>query len=136
MDHERLGEAAKSAFEGTAVAFAYLFGSSARGTARPHSDVDVAVYLDSQPYDALGASLELVRRLSAAGVDGSEVIVLNDAPLPLRGRAISEGKVVYSRDEPRRVRYESVTMRQFLDYKIHADALDVVFLRDIAEGRR
>ena len=30
------------------VAVAYLFGSRARGTARPNSDVDVAVLLDEK----------------------------------------------------------------------------------------
>jgi len=65
-----------------------------------------------------------------------EVVVLNDAPLPLMGRAVKERTVIYSRDEPARVAFESLTIREFLDSEIHARPLDERFLRDIATGRR
>ena len=121
------------------MVLAYLFGSVATGRAREGSDVDVAVVLEPSlpPERYLELSLELARRLStASGVGGIEVVVLNDAPLPLRGRAVSERVVLLSRDEPFRVRFESRVLREFLDFQIHAAPMDLELLRATAEGRR
>ncbi len=136
---DRLRDAAARIIEGTPVLFAYLFGSAATGRDRPGSDVDVAVYLDpTVSRDGyLDISLDLAGRLSSAsGVERIDVLVLNDAPLPIRGRAVRERMVLCSRDEPARVRFESLTLREFFDFEIHARPLDEKFLRDTAEGRR
>lgn len=121
------------------MVFSYVFGSVATGLDRTDSDVDVAVYLDPTVPTArfLDASLDLTDRLSeASGVGRIEVLVLNDAPLPLRGRVARERVVLYSRDEAARVRFESRTLREFFDHEIHARPLDEKFLRDTAQGRR
>ncbi len=134
---ERLRTAAPVAFEGSGVVFAYLFGSRATGRARPDSDVDVAVYLDPPPRDPLAEALALAARLEdASGVGGIEVVVMNDAPLPLLGRILRERIVLYSRDEPARVAFESLAFREFLDFEFHARQLDRELLRRHAEGRR
>lgn len=135
---ERLRAAASGVFDGTPVVFAYLFGSVALGRARPGSDVDVAVYADpASGGDPVRLSLDLAGRLeSAARVGPVEVVVLNGAPLPVRGRAVRERVLLYSRDEPTRIEYESLTLRELFDFDIHARAQDQKFLRDHAEGRR
>jgi hypothetical protein len=136
--HERL-RAAAGVFEREPVVFAYLFGSVATGRARADSDVDVAVYVDkATPPDAyLDLSLRLAGALSdASDVGDIEVLVLNDAPLDLQGRAVTERLLLYSRDEPFRVRYEGLTLRQYWDWRFHADVLDKELLRKIAEGSR
>lgn len=134
---ERLSEASPAAFAGVPVVFAYLFGSEARGEARPGSDVDVAVYLDPAPADDVSLILDLAGRLEeASGVPNIEVVVLNDAPIALGGRVVLERRIVFSVDEPARVEYESRTLREFFDFRIHADALDRELLRRTAEGRR
>jgi predicted nucleotidyltransferase len=128
MEHpvyERLKDAAPRAFEGTPVFFAYLFGSAATGRHHPASDVDVAVYLDSlrSPQDALDSSLDLANRLSRESRVGHiDLLVLNEAPLTVLGRVIKERKVLYSRDEPARVRFESRTLTEFFDFEISRQA--------------
>ena len=136
---EQLRGAAERLLPETPVVFAYLFGSHAAG--RPHrfSDVDVAVRLDESVtrHDYLDLSLKLAGLLSdGAGVGNVEVLVLNDAPLPLVGRAIQQRRVLYSRDEPARVYFESLKLRQFLDFELMMKGLDLKFLADIASGRR
>jgi len=64
------------------------------------------------------------------------VLVLNDAPLPLVGRVIQQRRVLYSCDEPARVRFESLKLRQFFDFELTMGPLDRRFLEDIASGRR
>jgi uncharacterized protein len=136
--YESLRDHARPAFEGVPVLFAYLFGSMATGRDRPDSDVDVAVYLNAAPSaDALDVSLSLADRLSNVAERGDvEVVVLNRAPLPVRARAIKEGVVFYSVDEPRRVMFESRNLREFFDFEFHARPLDRKFLDDIAKGAR
>jgi hypothetical protein len=65
-----------------------------------------------------------------------EVAILNELPLSVRGQAVRDGAVIYSRDEPARIRYESRTLRAFFDFEIHAQPLARELLRAIAEGRR
>lgn len=134
----RLREAAPLAFQGEPVVFAYLFGSQATGKTHPRSDVDVAVYLDgSVPADRyFDLRLTLPRALEDAHVGNIEVLVLNEVSLPLKGRVVQDGKLLYSRDEPARVRFEARTLDDFLDFEIHARPLNEALLRAIADGRR
>lgn len=135
----RLKEAAPLAFEDEPVVFAYLFGSRATGRTHARSDVDVAVYLDPSVTPELAFKLRLRlpnRTLDASGVGNVEVAVLNELPLPVRGRAVRDGIVIYSRDEPARIRFESRTLREFFDFEIHARPLTQELLQRIAEGRR
>jgi predicted nucleotidyltransferase len=135
----RLRDAAARAFDEQPVLFAYLFGSAATGQNRPGSDVDVAVYVEDAVAHDRYFDLRLVlpgRLASAARVGEVDVLVLNESPLPVRGRAVRDGIVIYSRDEPTRVRYEGRTLKEFFDYEIHGRPLDEQFLRDTAEGRR
>lgn len=85
--------------------FAYLFGSRATGRARPDSDVDVAAYFgENAP-----ASFDV---LLPHGVD---LLVLDGAPLELRGRVSLEGKLLFEDDPVSRVRWESTTRKIYLD---------------------
>ena len=135
---ERLRAGASTAFDGTNVVFAYLIGSVARGQMHARSDIDIAVYLDPPPIAqrTVDEQLALTARLRHATGLQTEIVVLNGASLPFAGRAISERIVIFSRDEPARVSYESCTHREFLDFQIHAERLDRDLLRRIAEGTR
>ena len=80
---------------------AYLFGSHARGQEQPHSDVDVAVYIDEVRADDTGygyrASLttDLMAGLGSNDVD---VVVLNRAPPLLYHRVLRDGVRLLARD--------------------------------------
>jgi predicted nucleotidyltransferase len=101
-----------------AVVFAYLFGSRARGTAGPRSDIDVAVYLAGD-VDTFNMRLALMGRLSALlGTDALDLIVLNDAPLALTGRIVESRRVVLDREPAVRHTFESLTARMFNDFRI------------------
>lgn len=136
---EQLKSRAPEAFENTPVLFAYLFGSHATGRSKVSSDIDVAVYLEdyNDADGGLNATLQLTDVLGRISKLGKlDVVALNAAPLRLRGRIIKERIVIHSRNEPARVRFESIVLREFFDFQIHARYMDQQFLRDIAEGRR
>ncbi len=136
---QRLRDRAAEAFDGSPVLFAYLYGSQATGRAHPRSDVDVAVYLDEStaPDQYLEVSLRLAGDLErSCGVGPVEaLLVLNGSRIELAGRVLAEREVLYSRDEPARVRYESLTFRQFHDFEQHARPLRRSRLAAIARGQ-
>jgi len=98
------------------AAAVYLFGSVARGTARPDSDVDIGVLfaiapeptLDAQPF-ALENELERVLGRAV------QIVVLNRAPVDLRIRVLRDGRLVLDRDPSARIRFEVQTRNEAFD---------------------
>jgi predicted nucleotidyltransferase len=94
----------------------YLYGSVARGTAGPQSDIDIGVLfsrrppatLDSQPYE-VEADLE---RLLGRAV---QVVELNRAPVDLRARVLREGRLLVDLDRSARIRFEVQTRNEAFD---------------------
>ena len=77
----------ESIFGGQPIAFAYVFGSHAAGTATERSDVDVAVYC-VRFRTTLAARFSIMDGSERqAAVPHADVIVLNEVPLGLAGRA-------------------------------------------------
>jgi uncharacterized protein len=96
------------------VKFAYLFGSQARGTTGPLSDVDIAVYIDNR-LDLFSFRLHFLEEISRQFKGQScDLVVLNNAPLVLQYEVIREGKVL-KEDKPKRVQFETHVLRQYLD---------------------
>ena len=69
---------------------AMLFGSVARGAARPDSDVDLAVFGEVDPLALSGAlSTLLCREVDVVRIEG--------APVPLLDSILHDGRVVFER---------------------------------------
>jgi len=100
------------------ILFAYLFGSFGRGKQLPLSDVDIAVYLkestvvQEKKMEILGALTDILQ------TDEIDLVILNNAPLPLRRRILESKKVVVDHEPFRRHHYESLTMREYFDFSI------------------
>ena len=136
---DRLRRGTRDAFSPYPVRFAYLFGSHAGGRARADSDVDVAVVLVDglarRETERIGSRCADVLS-AAAEVGGIQLTVLNDAPVRFVGRVLRQRIVLYSRDEPGRVAYESLLGRMADDVEIWAGPMDRELIAAIAEGRR
>lgn len=59
--------------------------------------------------------------------------VIDDAPIIFRGRVVTEGILVYSRDEAVRVEFEVTTRLQYFDYLPIHTALRDELLKNIRE---
>jgi predicted nucleotidyltransferase len=117
------------------VLVAYLFGSVARGTSGPLSDVDVAVLL-SDDVDPWAVQLELMAAVaSVIGSSDVDVLVLNRAPVSLAYRVLRDGQLLLSRDERARIRHWAATVSTYIDMEPFRRALSEGTHHRIAEGR-
>jgi predicted nucleotidyltransferase len=112
----RLRELLTARAEREGIAAAYLFGSVARGTQGPGSDVDVGVLYSEDPpatLDGLGLGLEGdLEDLLGVPV---QVVVLNGAPVDLIVRVLRDGKLLVNRDPSKRIRFEVKSRNEFWD---------------------
>ena len=108
------------------VEAAWVFGSVARGTAGPMSDVDVAV-LPRQRLDKAGRGklrLDLMSRLPVAlRVPEVDVAVLPDVSVTLAHRALVEGKRVHGARSVKATEAEIAAMREYVDFEPVRSAL-------------
>jgi predicted nucleotidyltransferase len=99
-----------------AAVAAYIFGSVARGTAGPRSDVDVAVLLANEPPHTLeGLGLDLQGALESRLRRPTQVIVLNRAPVDLVHRVLRDGRLVVDSDPSKRIAFEVRARNEFFD---------------------
>ena len=116
------------------IEFAYLFGSFIDIERDVFRDIDVAVYVSSvspfSAYEKMKLSLKIGRELEKEIRPRCEfdVKILNYAPILFQYEVIKTGKVVFSRDEVDRIRYEAKVISSYLDYKETSDWLDSEFL--------
>jgi len=100
------------------LAAAWLFGSCARGTARPDSDVDVAVlYVDAPPPGLEGLAFHLEAALDGLLGRPTHLTVLNRASVDLAQRVLRDGLLLLDRDRSRRIRFEVRTRQEFWDFE-------------------
>lgn len=108
---------------------AYLFGSCATHTAEPHSDVDVAVYVDRARVRAgvFGYRADLTTYLMAAlGTNEIDVVVLNDAPPLLYHRVLRDGVRLLARDLRATTTREGRALSRYCDFVPQLDKIDAV----------
>jgi predicted nucleotidyltransferase len=102
------------------VCLAVLYGSHARRTAGPLSDVDVAVLLERPVDPALyfERRLDLIGRLmQALNTNEVDVVILNQAPLALQYRVVRDGVVLYARHHDHLIEFMAQTVSRYLDFK-------------------
>jgi predicted nucleotidyltransferase len=133
---DRLREALPGILENEPARVAYLYGSHATGLATPFSDVDIALVL-GRPIAPL-ERLRLMLRVQLAlyhrcDILEADVRVIDDAPIIFRGRVVTEGILLYSRDEETRVDFEVRTRMLYFDYLPVYEQLQAEMLRHVRE---
>jgi uncharacterized protein len=116
------------------VRLAYLYGSTATGQTTPFSDVDIALVLEadaalpSRLHFELMVEDELAARCDLSQAD---VRVINEAPLELRGEVVTQGILLYARDEQMRIEFETATRREYFDFQPVAEFFRQAFFNDL-----
>ena len=104
------------------VRVAYLFGSHAKGRVGPLSDIDIAVLLDERldKQERFDLRLKLINSISSIlKTNKLDVVVMNNAPLLLNYNIIRKGRVLDSKDEVERVRFETHILSRYLDRRYY-----------------
>jgi predicted nucleotidyltransferase len=117
---------------------AYLFGSHARGTAGPLSDVDVAVYVDRERADDSGfgyVAALTTDLMTALGTNDLDVVLLNDAPPLLCHRVLTDGVRLLSRDLAATTTREGRALSRYCDDLPRLAIVERALRARIREGR-
>jgi predicted nucleotidyltransferase len=117
---------------------AYLFGSVARGQAQPHSDLDVAVYVEPPALErpGFGIAAEIASDLAQAlGRDDVDVVILNEAPPLLYRSVLKEGVRVLSRDLRATTTREGGALSRYCDYVPQLEKIERVHRARIRAGQ-
>jgi len=133
---EKLRTHIESALKDRPVALAYLYGSAAMGQTTRLSDVDVALVVrdgELAPLERLQLELDIELALAERGIPNTDVRIINDAPLAIRGQVACQGILLYSHDEETRVDFETVTRDEYFDYLPIANQLRKAFFADLRE---
>lgn len=124
---ELISKEALDLFKAYPIKFAYLFGSYARNDVGPMSDIDIAIYLDDEIDEnkRFDIRLELIGKVGRLlKTEKLDLIILNDVDIALAYQVVYDGKIIYCKDELKRIRFEARTMSQYFDqqyyYRRHA----------------
>jgi predicted nucleotidyltransferase len=110
------------------VLFAYLFGSYAKGTQDEKSDIDIAVYLKNQsilekdPLYPSRLAIKIENTLEKKKI--VDVRILNGSTLRFRSQVLRYGKLLQSKDEKKRIEFETSSLLQYYDFKPHLEMYD------------
>ncbi|MDQ2709035.1 MAG: nucleotidyltransferase domain-containing protein [Actinomycetota bacterium] len=118
-------------FDAHQVAVAYLFGSRAENTAHEASDHDIAVLFAAEE-PAFDATVRLAADLAAVLGTAVDVVDLDRADLELRGRIAERGRLWFSVDEPRRVRFEVDARLRWIEFRPVVQETTASYLRRVA----
>ena len=119
------------------VVVAYLFGSVAKGTARPRSDVDVAVLFDARldSLERAGKYLQMLGALSDFVKGDLDVQTLNQASPLFCSQVVKYGRVIYERTPAERIALEVRSMARYADTKPMRDFFTQILDQRIREGK-
>ena len=106
----------------TEIEVAYIFGSVTQGRTSSLSDIDIAVITDSQQikeetyrYGYKAEILtDLIKLLKTNDVD---LVILNEVNTLLKHRVLYFGKLIYSKNERKRIAFQTDTINKYNDYK-------------------
>ena len=115
---ELLSGAAQYLEDNPKTIFAYLFGSLAKGTPSPLSDVDFAVYLADNLYSKDDKLNILGNVMNILQTDEIDLIILNTAGLPLVINVLKNKRIIVDKDPFARHIFESLSMRKYFDFSI------------------
>lgn len=102
------------------ILFAYLYGSVATGKFTEDSDIDIGIYCSEQEHDNLypeKLSAKLEKNLDRE----VDVRILNDRNLVFLHQVLKNGDLIFSRDERKRVEFETDVYDRYLDMKYYLD---------------
>ena len=109
------------------IIFAYLYGSFAKGISRRESDIDIGIFLEKDfkkdAFYEAKLALEIEREAKLKNV---EVVVLNDKSLRFLNQVLRYGKLIISKGESERIKFETLVTRRYIEFKPYYEEYDKI----------
>jgi hypothetical protein len=116
--------------------FGYIFGSYGRGHPSLLSDVDIAVYMDERVEDRFDKRLDLIEVInSILKTNEVDLVVLNEAPLRIAFQVLKTKRLLFSKNDAKRIEFEVRTIKIYLDTEILRKRAWEAMKRRIEEDR-
>jgi len=112
------------------VDIAYIFGSFLESEKFEDIDVGLVLNKDISPYARFKLSMKVARELERKIKPRLEfdVKILNHSPIEFQHEVLKKGRVVFSRNEDKRIEFESRLISTYLDHRVMYDFIDKAFL--------
>ena len=110
----------------------YLFGSTAAGTNRPDSDLDLALVPRSKALRR--QKLDILADLAQAGFDNVDLVILDTKDLVLQYEAVRYNQIIYRAPDFESGTFYSNTVRQYLDFLPYLEVQRQAYKRRITNG--
>lgn len=119
------------------VVVVYLFGSVAKGTARPQSDVDIAVLFDAHlnAERRFEREMESARDIAHFATREMDVRSLHDVSPLFLAEVLRYGQPLYARCERERVEFQVRAMSLYLDTQPLREFFKRHLFQEIKEGK-
>lgn len=119
MPEEKLRKIRKYFSQKPSVAAVYLYGSQAKGEAKIDSDIDLGVILRGKKELAAFEVPQITFSQELSQILDKEVEVqdLEISRIDFQHRVLSEGSLIYSADEEKRIEFEEKILRDYFDLK-------------------
>jgi len=105
-------------FQNKEILFCYLFGSQTTQNIAPESDVDLAIYFDAGIVKNFSdRRLELTAEISKFLKREADITILNTVPPFLGYVILKEGKLIFERDQSKRIDFELKKLNEYFDFK-------------------
>lgn len=116
------------------IKFAYIFGSQATGKATENSDIDIAIYFEEEypPMKEVFIRGDIIEDGKAFFKKDVDIVSLNNASLLLKYEIIHDGIVL--KDDDDRADFESLSLREYFDFKYYSDIYDNAMIERIRKG--
>jgi predicted nucleotidyltransferase len=106
---------------GHPVLLAYLHGSIVDGTALPGSDVDIALVFEEgcnlSSYERMQVEFDIAWQVQQrCEIYEADLRSIDRAPIAVQGGVLTDGLLIYSRDEEFRVEYEVNVRKRYFDF--------------------
>lgn len=110
----------------------YLFGSTAAGTNRPDSDLDLALVPRSTALRR--QKLDILADLAQVGFDNVDLVILDAKDLVLQYEAVRDNQIIYHAPDFESGTFYSITVRKYLDFLPYLEVQRQAYKRRIING--
>lgn len=117
LDEKNLKDISKILKQEDEIEFAYLYGSHAKNIETMKSDVDIGIFvkkINNFNYKTLAKISSKIEKKIGLEID---LRILNNRNITFLHQVIKDGKLIFVRNDPERIRFETKVYDKYLDFK-------------------